>query len=302
MKKKLILLLVLMLTISLFSCGNNTEGNTNDTEENTQEVNVDDTEETEETEVEEVTEEEGDIVEVVKDFAITLELHNIGSKVGKYNGDLVNGVPNGKGKFTTTNSEGVTWWYDGEWIDGQMEGKGVICFPDHYNQTQEGDYVDSVMVYGRRSFDGVPVYEGEWEDGEYKYGTLFSEQGIAAYTGDFKDGKPDEETFKASVVDVPYDSLARDAHLYEGNIIKISGEVIQVLEGDGGYCEYRISIDDWNEKVMYAYYTRQERESRILEGDKVTVYGISEGLITYESTFGSNITIPAMSIFFYSID
>lgn len=35
---------------------------------------------------------------------------------------------------------------------------------------------------------------------------------------------------------------------------------------------------------------------RILEDDIITIFGVSSGLITYTSTLGGNITIPAVSV------
>ena len=39
-------------------------------------------------------------------------------------------------------------------------------------------------------------------------------------------------------------------------------------------------------------YLRPDGESRILEDDRVTVYGASTGLYTYESVSGASITLP----------
>lgn len=35
---------------------------------------------------------------------------------------------------------------------------------------------------------------------------------------------------------------------------------------------------------------------RVIEDDYITIYGISSGLITYESTLGASITIPGVLI------
>ena len=37
---------------------------------------------------------------------------------------------------------------------------------------------------------------------------------------------------------------------------------------------------------------RNDIDPRLLEDDKVVIFGLSEGLITYESTAGYDITIP----------
>ena len=43
---------------------------------------------------------------------------------------------------------------------------------------------------------------------------------------------------------------------------------------------------------MYVAYYRAAGEARILEDDRVTVYGTSRGLYTYETVMGAEVTIP----------
>lgn len=94
---------------------------------------------------------------------------------------------------------------------------------------------------------------------------------------------------------VEYDKLARTPDDYEGDKIKITGEVIQVMEGDGE-TDLRIALDESWDDVILAYYSSDIVESRILEEDNVTAYGVAEGLYTYESTGSGDITIPIMYV------
>ena len=42
---------------------------------------------------------------------------------------LVDGVPDGEGKFTTENSSGIEWYYEGTFTQGAVTGNGVKCWP-----------------------------------------------------------------------------------------------------------------------------------------------------------------------------
>ena len=67
--------------------------------------------------------------------------------------------------------------------------------------------------------------------------------------------------------------------------------VIQVLESDG-YTELRIAVNSDYDNILYVSYDSSIVSSRVLEDDVITVMGISQGLLSYESTMGGVITIP----------
>lgn len=62
--------------------------------------------------------------------------------------------------------------------------------------------------------------------------------------------------------------------------------------GISTYVVMRIATRGNYDDVVYVTYFRGEGESRILEDDRVTVYGKCEGLYTYESTTGKSVTLP----------
>lgn len=74
---------------------------------------------------------------------ITLNLA-YGERTGTYSGEIVNGVPNGKGKFTTTNAEGGSWTYEGEFKNGHFEGEGKTTWKS--GQVEIGTYKDDKIV------------------------------------------------------------------------------------------------------------------------------------------------------------
>lgn len=105
------------------------------------------------------------------------------------------------------------------------------------------------------------------------------------------------ETFKAQCQDVSYEDLARTPDAYKGQNVKFTGEIIQVIE-EGTSATYRINVTQgaygiWKDTVLVAY-DYKDGQSRFLEDDIVTFYGMSTGLYTYQSTMGADITIPSI--------
>ncbi len=94
---------------------------------------------------------------------------------------------------------------------------------------------------------------------------------------------------------ITYNQLARTPDDYIFEKVKFKGKVVQVMEGDG-ITQVRIAVNDNYDTILFGEYDSSVVSSRILEDDKITIYGISTGLITYQSTMGGNISIPGVSI------
>lgn len=97
---------------------------------------------------------------------------------------------------------------------------------------------------------------------------------------------------ESNYTEIGYNDLARNPDSYKGEKIKGSGTVIQVIESDSEI-QLRIAIGGDYDHVILVGYDPSIVTSRILEDDNVTYYGTSMGTITYESTMGGDITVPA---------
>ena len=73
--------------------------------------------------------------------------------------------------------------------------------------------------------------------------------------------------------------------------VALQGKVIQVIE-DGNHIELRVNINGEYSDTIYVMYIKKENEGRILEDDMIKFYGSFEGLLTYTSILGAEITIP----------
>ena len=233
---------------------------------------------------------------------ITLDLHHIGQKTGIYSGEMKDDLPNGKGSFEAQNEYGSTVIYEGEWVNGQIEGQGKITLPSDETLSVEGTFIDSEFVNGKEICDGVKIYEGGWKDMAYHgQGTFYNAAGDAVYSGDFDNGLPSEkDKIIAGAKAVSYDELLNDPQHYMYEIIKVQGKIVFVWEDEDNYCEYLISTDESDEKTVYIFYLRRsDDEPHIQEGESLTVYGISDGLYTYETTEDTTATTPNMTMFYY---
>ena len=104
------------------------------------------------------------------------------------------------------------------------------------------------------------------------------------------------ENYIAECVTVSYDDVARNPDNYDGEKVMFSGTVIQVSEDaldlfSTNSVDFRVETTDG---IWYVSYNRPEGESRILEGDYITCYGECDGVTTYISVLGGNVTVPKL--------
>lgn len=103
------------------------------------------------------------------------------------------------------------------------------------------------------------------------------------------------EEAKGYETGITYDQLARTPSDFIGKKVKFSGKVIQVIEGDDSV-QIRLAVNNDYDTVLLGEYSNSTVSSRVLEDDKITIYGTSVGTISYQSTMGGKITIPGVYI------
>ena len=109
--------------------------------------------------------------------------------------------------------------------------------------------------------------------------------------------KKKQEEAKGYETGITYDQLARTPDDYVGKKVKFKGEVIQVIETSGeSTIQIRLAVNSDYDTILLGEYESDIVSSRILENDIITIYGVSAGTISYESTLGATITIPGVLI------
>lgn len=261
--------LLVLISISLIGCGEGNRGKTNTENVTAKEMSLD---------------------------------FSFGARIGTYTGPLKNELPNGEGTFKSKNEDNNSWIYTGNFVDGHFDGEGTTTWSN--GQKQLGTYKNDKLNGTAKLFseNDVLLYEGIWKDGLYDgTGKLYSKDGQVIYDGEFINGVPNETTFKNQSIDIAYSDLARNPDIYEGKLVKFTGKVIQVSEGDNNYAKYRVAVNDDLNFIFLATYTRKDNESRVLEGDSIDTWGIFNGLISYTSIMGAKITIPDIDVNYLSI-
>lgn len=109
------------------------------------------------------------------------------------------------------------------------------------------------------------------------------------------------DNFKAACIELPYDELARFPDRNIGKQLVMTGDIIQVMEGNTEN-QYRVKLHDDYDQIVLIGYSGAFDQGQILESDIITFWGTYVGTITYESTMGGNITIPALGASYYAIN
>lgn len=104
-----------------------------------------------------------------------------------------------------------------------------------------------------------------------------------------------------------YKQMARNPNDYIGKLVKLKGEVIQVMEEDLNVI-LRVDItftpysydpnEGYYQDTIYVDYKKTDyNEDRILEDDIVTIYGVSNGNTSYTTVLGAEVTLPSITAF-----
>lgn len=102
----------------------------------------------------------------------------------------------------------------------------------------------------------------------------------------------EKSTYIAKCKTYDYKTIQRKPDKYDGKKIKVSGTVIQVLEG--WFDSVGLRVEDSNGDIWYINYSYSDGEDKILEDDNITVYGECTGTETYTTVLGSSVTIPSI--------
>lgn len=94
---------------------------------------------------------------------------------------------------------------------------------------------------------------------------------------------------------ISYDNIARNPNDYLEKKVNFTGTVVQVVE-DTDIVGILFAADNNSNNLIYGEYYKTIVSSRVLEGDVITIYGISKGTISYQAVLGNMVTIPSVLI------
>lgn len=105
----------------------------------------------------------------------------------------------------------------------------------------------------------------------------------------------EEAERKANAQSIPYPHLKKNPDRYSGEYVKYTGEIVQILEGNG-MTNIRLSVtkDDYGYNIDDLIFVEYTGYTDFVDNDIVTIYGEVYGSYSYESQAGYNITLPGI--------
>ena len=82
---------------------------------------------------------------------------------------------------------------------------------------------------------------------------------------------------------------------YFGEIVQLSGTVLQTINGDG-VVQQRVALYDDYDQIVLIEYSKDLPEVRLLDDDYITFTGVSFGTIEYETVLGATLEIPSILV------
>lgn len=164
---------------------------------------------------------------------------------------------------------------------------GVVGDYEDYGFVGKSLKFDDCMVFAER--EDARLYSNDKSD-EYFYDFFTLTEEVAKSNG----GKVTEDEFKNLCERLNYEDILRNPNSYKDKYCKLSGTVSQVIEGWFG--SYTIYIKDSNGDIWGCTYSYDENESHLLEGDKVTIYGMCDGTANTKTVLGKQVTMPYVEI------
>lgn len=108
-----------------------------------------------------------------------------------------------------------------------------------------------------------------------------------------------EKDYKSKCQALGYKDICRNPAEYKGKLIKISGKVFQEVSEAENFLEYSVYFVKASGNLYCVMIDNYGSGTRILEDDKITIYGEVGDLLTYETVRGSNNTIPKVYAKYY---
>lgn len=117
--------------------------------------------------------------------------------------------------------------------------------------------------------------------------------------------KEEENNYKNSCKSLTFKELARNPDNVKNTKVKLTGEVIQVMEGTT-YNAIRLNITKssygYYSDTVYIKYIPKAGEDKILENDIVTIWGTAQGDCTYTTVLKSEVTLPLIEAKYININ
>lgn len=219
-------------------------------------------------------------------------------KYGVYQGETTNGMPDGEGAFSTFNSKGEAWEYQGDFFEGHMTGYGSLAFESGF--VEKGDFIDGEFM--PNLVDGLSTLgqnEPSFELAEVtkkfinEYEELFVGDG---FDGDVGIEKYNEMVSKYNAVtnsDLTYNMYVRKPQDFNDKLIHLEEcTATQVWIYDffnTDMDEVEFIVKDRDKNIYYVYYidgASRAEELPLYEGTKLDLWALPLASSSYSNVSG----------------
>jgi len=134
-------------------------------------------------------------------------------------------------------------------------------------------------------------------DGE---GELYDCYGQILYEGEFRNDKPcDISKIIKNSKTYNYASLMRKTNNTR-NLIELTGYVTDVFESEC-YTDYILSSGNSDENTYYLVDSKSKDNKKIVIGNYIKVYGLSDGFINFEISESSFSKLPYVEVYYIEV-
>ena len=214
---------------------------------------------------------------------------------GTYTGEIVDGKPDGNGKFESKNSSGVAWSYEGSFKNGLFDGEGKNIWEDgsfaEIGHFEQGTFKPTkAQLFDSLQYTGIAKYSMDKTASDY----------IDANSDYFPCTTDDSKKAAQSATDntIAYKQIIKTISAYSGKMI-YSGPlyVTQIIEKHafGHTVTYIIAAD--SDSNIY-YYCYDGSLPGIYEQSRIDAYGLVLDLSSFKNVSGgtTNVVVVAGSI------
>lgn len=209
-------------------------------------------------------------------------------RVGKFNGNTKNGIPNGEGKFEATTDDDISYTYTGNWKNGKWDGYGEHVYEENDLGllSQKGTFTENKFTPTLGELMGyLSVFEGRYyqvtqEKMEFidKNRELFLNRQVY----DFSDLVDEELT---------YEKYTKKSYAYVSSFMKLDTLAVnQIFESNSNFSPngiitelYCYNINNV-EQIYYICYFDELPD--VYEGTKIKMIGVPVSVGYYDNIGG----------------
>ena len=198
-------------------------------------------------------------------------------RTGPFAGDVFDGIPEGNGTYTTQNTQGIKWHYEGEWKGGQFNGQGKQWW-------DREEAIANVGAFNKGEFSPTAAEAFSYVASAMEFAFRDNARNAIANMKSYFCGKQQKKTTPAPGLVTSFDinQYKKRPDNHGNKLIYVqNANVFQVLTWEAGCKKIEnIMMEAKDGTIYHGFYYG---ESDIIEGMTVSTYVLPLDWSTYES-------------------